>query len=314
MMDNDERVTREGSTSRQQSESRLAIFHQHRGLLLSIAYRMLGSWADAEDILQETFLRWQQTEVGEIAAPRSFLVTIVSRLCINHLQSAQMRRETYFGEWLPEPLPSESVEAEIVRSERIEGSLSLAFLLLLERLTPVERAVFLLREVFDYDYDEVARILELNEANCRQILRRARQHISQMRPRFDASIEERETMLAAFLKATSSGDLNALVALLSETAALRSDGGGKAPALPQPVYGPHNVARAILGGMGKFVPKNLVSRMVSVNGQPGVASYLDGSPYSVVSLDVSGGLIQNVYIITNPEKLARFEGLSGVRS
>ena len=280
------------------------VFDEHRVLLLSIAYRMLGSRADAEDIVQEAFLRWQQSGAEEIRSPRAFLVTVVSRLCINHLQSAQARREEYFGEWLPEPVVSESEDRGAV-----EESLSMAFLVLLERLNPVERAVFLLREIFDYDYAEIARILGHSEINCRQILRRARQHIAELRPRFDASPAERERILGAFLKATASGELNPLVALLADTVVLHSDGGGKAPALPQPIYGADNVARALLGGIDKLVPKGMVNRVTAVNGQPGVVAYFEGRPFAVVTIDVSGGRIQNIYIVTNPEKLARLHPL-----
>lgn len=288
---------------------RLHLFDQHRGLLFSIAYRMLGSAADAEDMLQEAFIRWQQAPDTDIESPRAFLVTIVSRLCINHLQSARVRREEYFGEWLPEPLVTGPMNPGTLEMPRIDGSLSMAFLVLLERLSPMERAVFLLREVFDYEYDEVARILNTSEANCRQILRRARQHVADLRPRFDASLEEREKLLQTFLHATQSGNLDTMVAMLSSQVVLHSDGGGKASALPKPVRGAHNVARAILGGLDKLVPKNLVRRMALVNGQPGVVSYLDGRPYSVFTIEVADGLIQSFFIVTNPEKLARLEAL-----
>jgi len=297
------------SPSNNSDSERLAIFHQHRSLLFSIAYRMLGSSADAEDMLQETFIRWQQSTDGEIHSPRAFLVTIISRLCINHLQSARVQREEYFGEWLPEPVLTGSLDPEMPTGTRIDESLSMAFLVLLERLSPMERAVFLLRETFDYEYSEVARILGQSETNCRQILRRARQHIAEMRPRFDASLPEHERLLQAFLEATSSGELDALVALLASTVILHSDGGGKAPALPKPIYGSQNVARAILGSMNKFVPKDMSTRMARVNGQPGIVNYLGGRPYAVLTLDVEQGLIQNLYIVTNPEKLAHLDSL-----
>ena len=297
------------SFAENRDSERLAIFHQHRSLLFSIAYRMLGSSADAEDMLQETFIRWQQSTDGEIHSPRAFLVTIISRLCINHLQSARVQREEYFGEWLPEPVLSGPLETELPGGTNIDESLSMAFLVLLERLSPMERAVFLLRETFDYEYGEVARILGQSEANCRQILRRARQHIAEMRPRFDASLPEHERLLQAFLKATASGELDALVSLLSSTVVLHSDGGGKAPALPKPIYGPQNVARGILGSMSKFVPKDMTIRTTRVNGQPGIVSYLGGRPFAVLTLDVEQGLIQNLYIVTNPEKLAHLHSL-----
>jgi RNA polymerase sigma-70 factor (ECF subfamily) len=291
------------------TQTRLEAFNQHRGLLFSIAYRMLGSSADAEDMVQETFIRWQQTSGVDIRSARAFLVTIVSRLCINHLQSARVQREEYFGEWLPEPLVTSPMDTGSSELSRIDGSLSMAFLVLLERLNPVERAVFLLREVFDYEYSEIAETLAQSEANCRQILRRARQRVAEMRPRFDPSPQQRERLLHQFLKATSDGNLEGLVALLSSEVVFHSDGGGKAPALPKPIYGPDNVARAILGGIKKFAPPDLVRRIVEINGQPGLVTYLAGRPFLVFTLDVVGGLVRNIYIVSNPEKLAHLPKL-----
>lgn len=291
------------------AQSILDTFHEHRGLLFSIAYRMLGSSADAEDMVQETFIRWQQTSGVDIRSARAFLVTIISRLCINHLHSARVQREEYFGEWLPEPLVTSLMDTDSPELSRIDGSLSMAFLVLLERLNPVERAVFLLREVFDYEYSEIAEILGQSEANCRQILRRARQRVAEMRPRFDPSPQQRERLLHQFLKATSDGNLEGLVALLSSEVVLHSDGGGKAPALPKPIYGPDKVARAILGGNKKFAPPDLVRRMVEINGQPGLVTYLAGRPFLVFTLDVADGLVRNIYIVSNPEKLAHLPNL-----
>jgi RNA polymerase sigma-70 factor (ECF subfamily) len=291
------------------AQSILDTFHEHRGLLFSIAYRMLGSSADAEDMVQETFIRWQQTSGVDIRSARAFLVTIISRLCINHLHSARVQREEYFGEWLPEPLVTSPMDTDSPELSRIDGSLSMAFLVLLERLNPVERAVFLLREVFDYEYSEIAEILGQSEANCRQILGRARQRVAEMRPRFDPSPQQRERLLHQFLKATSDGNLEGLVALLSSEVVLHSDGGGKAPALPKPIYGPDKVARAILGGNKKFAPPDLVRRMVEINGQPGLVTYLAGRPFLVFTLDVADGLVRNIYIVSNPEKLAHLPNL-----
>src|ERR1700761_8806797 len=192
------------------SPERLATFRQYRGLLFSVAYRMLGSVADAEDMLQETFIRWQEATEEDIRSPRAYLVTIISRLCLNHLQSARVQREEYVGQWLPEPVVTDAASdpLEIVR---VDESLSMAFLVMLERLTPVERAVFLLREVFEYEYGEVAAMLGESEANCRQILHRARQHVAAMRPRFEASHGQASDLLEHFLQATRNGDLEGLV-------------------------------------------------------------------------------------------------------
>ena len=283
---------------------RLDAFNQHRPLLFAIAYRMLGSSADAEDIMQETFIRWQQTVGREIDSPRSLLVTILTRLAIKHLQSARVRREEYFGNWLPEPLMTAPLQNPSLALE-VNESLSLAFLLLLERLTPIERAILLLREVFDYEYSEIASTLDQSEANCRQILRRARQHIKDSRTRFDASREKRDELLRKFSEASSQGNLEGLVALLSREAVFYSDGGGKAPALPKPIYGSENIARGVLEGLRRLVPKNLVRRSVEINGHPGIISFLDGRPFSVFTLDITDGLISRIYVVTNPEKLKR---------
>jgi RNA polymerase sigma-70 factor, ECF subfamily len=293
---------------RTEPQDRSETFYQYRSLLFSIAYRMLGSVADAEDMLQETFIRWQKSSDEDIRSPRAFLVTIISRLCINHLQSARVQREEYVGQWLPEPLLT-GPGSDPSEASRLDESLSLAFLLLLERLTPMERAVFLLREVFDYEYSEIAQTLGQGEANCRQILGRARKHVAESRPRFDASPQQSEQLLRRFLDATSNGDLDGLVALLSSDVVFHSDGGGKAAAVPNLVYGPDNVARAILGGLKKLVPKNLVRRMAHINGQPGVISYVDGRPFSIFTMDIADGLVRNIYVVTNPEKLAHLPEL-----
>ena len=289
---------------------RLETFDQYRSLLLSIAYRMLGSVADAEDMLQETFIRWQQAPEQEIRSPRAFLITIISRLCINYLQSARAQREQYVGQWLPEPIVT-APGSDPLESIRLDESLSIAFLLMLERLTPVERAVFVLREVFEYEYSELATVLGESEANCRQILHRARQHVTAMRPRFKASQRQKSELLEGFLQATKSGDLEGLVALLADDVVLHSDGGGKAVGAPNLIRGAKNVARGALGSLQKLMPKNLVFRLAQVNGEPGIVSYLEGKPYSVLTLVAGEGQIQTIYVLTNPEKLAHVPDLLG---
>jgi len=306
--DNELDVLRATQSGGAEDQNGLAAFDQYRGLLFSIAYRMLGSVADAEDVLQEAFIRWQQTSSDEIRSPRAFLVTIVTRLCINHLESARVRREQYVGEWLPEPLVTDP-KSDPSHVLRVDESLSLAFLVLLERLTSIERAVFLLREIFEYEYSEIASILGQSEANCRQILRRARQHVSEARPRFRASSEERSNLLERFLQATSQGDMDGLVDLLASDVVLHSDGGGKALAVPNLIYGADKVARGILGSLEKLVPRNLLTRMALINGQPGIVSYLSGKPYSVLTMDTSEGRIRAIYVLTNPEKLAHLPEL-----
>jgi RNA polymerase sigma-70 factor, ECF subfamily len=300
--------TREGQQLDAGASIRLATFDQYRSLLFSIAYRMIGSVADAEDMLQETFIRWQQSREENIESPRAFLVTIISRLCINHLQSARVRREEYVGEWLPEPIVTDP-SSDPFGMIKVDESLSMAFLVLLERLTPIERAVFLLREVFEYEYSEVAKIVGQSEVNCRQILRRARQHVSAMRPRFDVPEPKRTDLFERFLEAVGTGEMTGLIELLSKDVVLHSDGGGKALAVPNEVRGADKVARGILGSLKRLVPATLVRKLVRINGAPGLVNYLDGKPHSVLTLDVQDGRIQNIYIVTNPEKLSHIPAL-----
>ena len=290
---------------------RLATFDQYRGLLFSVAYRMLGSIADAEDMLQETFIRWQQARDEEIRSPRAFLVTIVSRLSINHLQSARAQREEYVGQWLPEPIVT-GPGSDPLEMVRIDETLSMAFLVMLERLTPLERAVFLLREVFAYEYAEIAAVLSQSEANCRQILSRARQHVGSMRPRFKTSQRKKRSLLERFFKATSSGDMEGLIALLASDVVLHSDGGGKAIAAPNLIRGADKVARGALGAFQRLVPKDMHIRVTQINGDPGIVSYLNGKPYSVLTFDASEDRIHAVYVVTNPDKLAHVPPLTGI--
>jgi RNA polymerase sigma-70 factor (ECF subfamily) len=298
----------ETSTTDAEVSIRLATFDQYRSLLFSIAYRMLGSVADAEDMLQETFIRWQQSAEENVRSPRAFLVTIVSRLCINYLQSARVQREEYVGQWLPEPIVTDP-GSDPFGIIKVDESLSMAFLVLLERLTPIERAVFLLREVFEYEYAEVAAVLGQSETNCRQILRRARQHVSAMRPRFATSERKQSDLFERFLNAVRTGEMEGLVDLLSEDVVLHSDGGGKAIAVPNMVRGADNVARGILGSLRKFVPKTLVRRLARINGEPGLVNYLNGKPHSVLTIDIADDHIRAIYILTNPEKLSHVPNL-----
>jgi RNA polymerase sigma-70 factor, ECF subfamily len=277
-------------------------FERHRSLLFSIAYRMLGSVADAEDVVQETYLRWRDVTEEEVRSPRSYLSAMVTRLSINRLRSAQARREEYVGPWLPEPLLSNRVERITTDPAELDESLSMAFLVLLESLNPVERAVFLLREVFDYDYEEISRIVGKSEANCRQIAHRARQSVAARRPRFERSPEQEERLTERFVEACMSGDMEGLISLLSEDITLWSDGGGKVAAAPYPIHGPERVARFLLGVL-RTVPPGFSARPVRVNGGPGVVGYVDGHPTGVVALDVADERLRSVHIVVNPDKL-----------
>ena len=280
--------------------NRIEVFERNRPLLFSISYRMLGSVMEAEDVVQEAFLRWQQAPEDEVRSPSSYLSTVVTRLCIDRLRSARARREKYVGPWLPEPLLEDQ---EIAGTADLEDSLSMAFLVLLESLTPVERAVFLLREVFDYEYAEIASLVGKSEVNCRQISRRARQSLAARRPRFESSPEQEERLMGSFLRASLSGDVEALLALLSEDVTLYSDGGGKTQAALKPIYGADRVAR-FLSGILRKAPPDLAVRQTRVNGRPGLVGYFgDGSPQSVVTLEVGEGSITAIRLVVNPEKL-----------
>src|SRR5215208_2694259 len=277
------------------------VFDRNRPLLFSISYRMLGSLMEAEDVVQEAYLRWQGTEDEEVHSPSAYLSTVVTRLCIDRLRSAQARREQYVGPWLPEPL----LEEQSLGPADLDDSLSMAFLVLLESLTPVERAVFLLREVFGYEYAEVASLVGKSEANCRQISRRARQSVAARRPRFESSPEQEERLMEGFLHASLEGDIEALLELLSEDVTLYSDGGGKTRAALNPIYGADKVARFLSGILGN-IPPDFAVRQTHVNGRPGLVGYFgDGSPHSVVSIEVAEGSIKAIRLVVNPEKLEK---------
>ena len=268
-----------------------------RPLLFSLAYRMVGEVGEAEDLVQEAFLRLHREPA--VAAPKAFLTTVVTRLAIDHLRSARVRRETYAGPWLPEPLVRDAAD-EVEADE----TLSLAFLALLERLTPVERAVYVLHELFGYAHEEVAEVVGKRPANCRQILARARRHVDAGRPRFEPTRERREALLARFLAAVRAGDVEGLAGLLAADAVHYADGGGKARATLLPIYGPAKIARlwVALGAQAG----GYALRVVDVNGQPGLAGFLpDGTLASVLTLDGAGGVVDGVRVVVNPDKLAR---------
>lgn len=268
---------------------------------------MLGTIADAEDMLQETYLRWLQAANEEIRSPRSFLVTIISRLCINQLQSARAQREEYVGQWLPEPLVTGG-ENDPLDLIRIDETLSMAFLVLLERLTPLERAVFLLREVFEYEYADISAILGQSEVHCRQILSRARQHIGTVRPRFEASHEKQRYLLEQFLESARTGNMEQLLSVLSEDVVLYADGGGKGFAPPEPVRGASYVARGA-DTFRKLIAHGLEPRISEINGEPGIVTYRNGKPHSAMTIRAEKDRIQSLYLVTNPEKLAHLRGL-----
>jgi RNA polymerase sigma-70 factor (ECF subfamily) len=271
-----------------------------RPLLFSLAYRMVGSVVEAEDLVQEAFLRFHRA--GEdVESPKAFLTTVVTRLAIDHLRSARVRREAYVGPWLPEPLVAAPGTADRVEEDE---TLSLAFLALLERLTPVERAVYVLHELFGYDHEEIGEVVGKSRENCRQILARARRHVDAGRPRFEPSRERRQALLDRFMAAVRGGDVDGLVGMLAADAVHYADGGGKARATLLPIHGADKIARlwAKLGtdqGPYELHP-------VDVNGQPGVvATDPDGTVLTVLTLDIADDHVQVVRAVVNPDKLAR---------
>jgi RNA polymerase sigma-70 factor (ECF subfamily) len=288
-----------------------------RPLLFSIAYRMLGSVAEAEDVVQEAFVRYQHAleQGGEIESAKAYLSAVTTRLAIDHLRSARVRREQYVGEWLPEPLLTDEAALEGERYVEQADSLSMAFLLLLERLSPVERAVFLLHDVFDYGYGEVARIVGKSEGNCRQLAARARRHVVEERARFDASREQREELAARFFEAAVEGAVEDLVELLAADAAVYGDGGGNAPSWPRPIVGRERVARLVLGLGGAWRDLEVSLRRTEINGQPGaVVVDRSGRLIHVITLDIAGGLVQTVRSVINPDKLRHLGPLADVRA
>lgn len=287
-----------------------AMLEQLRPKAFAIAYRMLGSVADAEDVVQDALVRLHTALASDerIASPQAYLATIVTRLCIDELRSARRRREHYVGEWLPEPLVG-AAEAPAPQRVELTESLSMAFLVLLESLSPQERAVLLLRDVFDYDYAEVARIVGKSEAACRQLVVRARARVLERRPRFDADAAQRAALADQFFAAIDAGDLTGLEVLLADEVSLHGDGGGKVPALARALHGRDTVARALLSWarVGELAG-GYTARRTQVNGQPGaliVSS--EGLVIAVWALDVVDNRIAAIRSVVNPEKLRHIE-------
>jgi RNA polymerase sigma-70 factor (TIGR02957 family) len=278
----------------------------YRGLLFSIAYRMVGEVGDAEDVVQESYLRAHRVlaDGGEIREPKGFLTEVTTRLAIDHLRSARVRRERYVGPWLPEPLVGDEPTPE-ERAEELE-SLSVAFLVVLETLSPVERAVFLLHDVFGFDFDEVANAIEKSPANARQIAVRARKHIEARRPRFDPSSERKQELAARFFAAIGDGDFDALFEMLAEDAVMVGDGGGKAEAVTEPVHGATQVARFLSGLSRQGKKLGVQASPATVNGQPGAIVYIPGERVvSTVTLEIAGNRVVAIHAVANPDKLQR---------
>ncbi|MGW3966653.1 RNA polymerase sigma-70 factor [Amycolatopsis sp. NPDC005003] len=278
-------------------------FVAHRNLLFTVAYEMLGSAADAEDVLQETWLRWADVDQEGVRDERAYLVRITTRLSLNRLRTMQRRKEAYVGPWLPEPLLTTPDVAEDVE---LAESVSMALMLVLETLAPTERAVFVLREVFDLGYDEIAEAVGKTPVAVRQIASRARRHVDARRPRETVSARETRAVLESFQRALEGRDLQGLLDLLAPDVVLLSDGGGVKQAALRPVSGADKVTRFIIGGIGKAAVE-LTGAPVVVNGNPALAMHVDGAFDGIMAVRVEGGRISGLYFVRNPEKLTRVE-------
>lgn len=288
-------------------DTRAATFEQHRARLYGIAYRMLGSRAEAEDMVQDAYLRWHKTDVDRVRTPQAWLTTTVTRLCIDRLRSARTEREAYFGPWLPEPLVGDTV-AGPDRPSELASDLSMAFLVILERLAPEERAAFLLHDVFDCGYPELARALGKSEPACRQIVHRARERVRRDRPRFEVSDAARRRLLDKFQTAMQAADREALINLFAADAEWTSDGGGKTPAASKVVHGAGRIAKLVAGVARRLAydfAGRIDFRFASVNGETGLVMRLDGRPVWILAVETDGLRILAGYVVLNPEKLGR---------
>jgi RNA polymerase sigma-70 factor (TIGR02957 family) len=306
------------STSDERTPAAVRVFDEHRDLLISVAYRVLGSVTDAEDTVQEAWLRWCKVDPAEVSNPRAFLVRVTTRLAIDRLRRAKARRESYVGPWLPEPvLTGHDVAEDVALAE----SVSMAMLVVLETLSPLERAVFVLREAFGMPYAEIGEVIGRKEEAVRQLARRARDHVQERRSRFEADQTEQRKVTEIFLEATSSGDLEALMGVLAPGVTLVADGGGRALAPRRPVRGAEKVARFLLAvateekttrfleSIGAEPVSDLRVHPARVNGGPGVVITSEGRPITALTLDVADGAVQTIHLVANPEKLAGVRGV-----
>lgn len=277
------------------------VFVRLRPRLYAIAYRMLGTRADAEDVLQDAWLRWQRSDTDDLRSAEAWLVTVVTRLAINRLRDAKVEREAYVGWWLPEPLVAPDTPTPEAAAEMAD-ELSLALLWVLERLAPEERAAFLLRQVFDYDYADVATLLDKTESACRQMVHRAAQRVKQEQPRFQVSPDAHRRLLGQFMQAVQHGDATTMKAMLAEDVQLIGDGGGKVPTFREPLLGAQRVSDLYLHVARRFADQ-VVYRMAQVNGEPGLLRYIRGQLESVQAFACNGEQITGIYVIRNPDKL-----------
>ncbi|MFB6676599.1 RNA polymerase sigma-70 factor [Streptomyces sp. NPDC056390] len=283
----------------------IEVFEEHRPVLMGVAYRMLGRVADAEDVVQDAWLRWAQADRDEVREPRAYLVRVATRLAIDRLRQAQVRREAYVGPWLPEPLVTDfgPTAPDTAEAAVLAESVSLAVLVVLESLSPLERAVFVLREAFGFPFAEIATTLERSESAVRQLAGRARKHVDERRPRFDVDPVEQRDLTERFLAAATGGDLEGLMTILAPDARLVGDSGGKSKAPLRVIESADKVGRFLLGA-AKGGGDAFTFRIVELNAGPAVLALVDGKPDSVFQVDVADGHVQCVYIVRNPDKLA----------
>jgi RNA polymerase sigma-70 factor (ECF subfamily) len=285
----------------------IKIFDQYRQRLFGLAYRMLGTRDDAEDIVQETYIRWHNADRGAIKSAEAWLVTAATRLSIDRLRKASRDRQSYIGPWLPEPIMI-SPEPSPQENAELASDLSLAFMVLLERLSPTERAVFLLHDVFDCDYTEIARILDRSEAAIRQMNHRARERVRTDRVRYQANDAERVRLMKNFVAASVAGDTQQVISLLAPDVTLTSDGGGKVSAARKIVTGAKRVGR-VFYKTGPLHRERVKNYVIDVNGEKGVLTLFDGEPAAITTFDIVDGQISGIYRVMNPEKLAGFSAL-----
>ena len=276
-------------------------FEQHRPLLYGVAYRMLGSVADTEDILQESYLRWHQS--NKIKNTKAFLITVVTRLCIDQLKSARHQREEYIGSWLPEPLVErlgcqKSSDELLYLSE----TLSLAFMTLLEKLNPIERAVYILKQAFEFEYNEISKIVDKTESHCRQLDHRARKHITANKVRYETDQQAHQDLFSKFMKAIGSGETEELVKILAKESILYSDGGGKVKAALRPIFGAEKIARFFIG-IGKKFSGRISAQPANLNGAFGIITFEKNEIQGTISFAVKQGKVQNIFYVSNPDKL-----------
>jgi RNA polymerase sigma-70 factor, ECF subfamily len=292
------------------------MYRDLRPYAFAIAYRMLGSVVEAEDVVSDAFLRLTQASEESIVSPKAYLATVTTRLAIDQLRSARARRELYIGPWLPEPLLAANTGdpgADVAAAAELSDSLSMAFLLVLEALTPVERAVFLLHDVFGYEYDEIAAIVRKSETNCRQLASRARRHVQAGQPRFETCREQRDRLAERFFAACQGGDIEGLVGMLAEDAVLYGDGGTKGTGINRLIHGRDDVARMLDTWFRQGERLGIRAELVTINGQPG-ARFLDadGGLVNVIGLDITDGAVHAVRSVINPDKLAHLGPLSPI--